>query len=147
MVKLEENGANSASTTDHLDTLPLEGAVRPRHTPTAIGQQIEREDRRSTSGGMRLHNGGLLRFWSSRQKVVSLSSWESELCAVVSSRAEALGLRSRVRELGNITRVTVACDNRGVVDHQQVRDLDWQNIRARDIFGCKRRMMKAGWMW
>ena len=45
MVKLQENGAISAWTTDHLDALPLEGAVRPRHTPTAIGQQIEREDR------------------------------------------------------------------------------------------------------
>ena len=38
-----------------------------------------REDRRSVSGGMLVHNGGLLRFWSRRQKAVSLSSWESEL--------------------------------------------------------------------
>ena len=40
-----------------------------------------REDRRSVSGGMLVHNGGLLRFWSRRQKAVSLSSWESELFA------------------------------------------------------------------
>ena len=39
-----------------------------------------REDRRSVSGGMHVHNGGFLRFLSRRRKAVSLSSWESELC-------------------------------------------------------------------
>ena len=38
-----------------------------------------REDRHSVSGGMLVHKDRLLRFWSRRQKAVSLSSWESEL--------------------------------------------------------------------
>ena len=76
-----------------------------------------REDLRSMSGGILVHNGGLLRFWSRRQKAVSLSSWESELCAAVSTWGEALGLQSGCRDLDNITRLTIACDNQGMVDH------------------------------
>ena len=76
-----------------------------------------REDRRSVSGGMLVHNGGLLRFWSRRQKAVSLSSWESELYAAVSTGVEALGLQSGLKDFGNNTRVTIACDSQGVVDH------------------------------
>ena len=48
----------------------------------------------------------LLRFWSRRQKAVSLSSWESELYAAVSTGVEALGLQSGLRDFGNNTRVT-----------------------------------------
>ena len=48
---------------------------------------------------------------------MSLSSRESELYAVVSTGVEALGLQSALRDLGNNTRVTIACDNQGVVDH------------------------------
>ena len=76
-----------------------------------------RGDRRSVSGGMLVHNGGLLRFWSRRQKAVSLSSWESGLHAAVSTGVEALGLQSGLRDFGNNTRVTIACDIQGVVDH------------------------------
>ena len=76
-----------------------------------------REDRRSVSGGMLVHNGGLLRFWSRRQKAVSLSSWESELYAAVPTGVESLGLQSGLRDFGNNTRVTIACDNQGVVHH------------------------------
>ena len=45
------------------------------------------------SGGVLVHNGGLLRFWSRNQKAVSLSSWESELYAAVSSGTETLALQ------------------------------------------------------
>ena len=48
---------------------------------------------------------------------MSLSSWESELHAAVSTGVEALGLQSGLRDFGNNTRVTIACDNQGVVDH------------------------------
>ena len=84
MVKLQENGAISAWTTDHLTR--YRWRVRSDHDihRQRLGSKSSEKTGRSTSGGMRLHNGGLLRFWSSRQKVVSLSSWESELCAVVS---------------------------------------------------------------
>ena len=59
----------------------------------------------------------LLRFWSRRQKAVSLSSWESELYAAVSTGVEALGLQSELKDFGNNSSVTIACDNQGVVDH------------------------------
>ena len=48
---------------------------------------------------------------------MSLSSWESELYAAVSTGVEALGLQSGLRDFGNNTRVTVACDNQGVEDY------------------------------
>ena len=82
-----------------------------------------REDRRSVSGGMLVHSGGLLRFWSIRQKAVLLLSWESELYAAVSIGVEALGPRCGLRDFGNDTRVTIACDNQGVVDHTARRGL------------------------
>ena len=47
---------------------------------------------------------------------MSLSSWESELYAAVSTGVEALASK-RVTDLRNNTRVTNACDNQGVVDH------------------------------
>ena len=75
-----------------------------------------REDRRSVNGGMLVHNGGLVRFWSRRQKAVSLSSWESEPYAAVPTGVEAFGLQSGLKDFGNNTRVTIACDNQGVVN-------------------------------
>ena len=60
---------------------------------------------------MLVHSGRLLRFWSRRQKAVSLSSWESELYAAVSTGVEALGLR--LRDFGNNTRVTVHATTKG----------------------------------
>ena len=59
-----------------------------------------REDRRSMSGGMLVHNGSLLRFWSRKQKAISLSSWESELYAGVTAGVEAIGLQSGLADLG-----------------------------------------------
>ena len=61
--------------------------------------------------------GGLLRFLSRRQKTPLLSSWESALHAAVSTGVETLGLHSGLGDFGNNTRVTIACDNQGVVDH------------------------------
>ena len=47
---------------------------------------------------------------------MTLSSWESELYAAVAAGVEALGLQSGLRDSGNNTRGTIACDNQGVVD-------------------------------
>ena len=96
-----------------------------------------REDRRSVSGGLLVHNGGLLRFWSRRQKAVSLSSWESELFAAVSTGVEALGLPSGLRGFGNNTRVTIAWTT------PHVRESGWRSTCTRDISACKQRGMKV----
>ena len=76
-----------------------------------------KESRRSTSGGMLVHNGALLRFWSRKQKVISLSSWESELYAGVTTGVEAIGLQSGLADFGIRCRATLMSENQGVVDH------------------------------
>ena len=81
---------------------------------------------------MLVHNGGLLRFWSRRQKAVSLSSRESERYAAVSTGVEALGLQSGLRDFGNKQRVTIACDNQGVVDHTARQGLGVGEARAHE---------------
>ena len=78
---------------------------------------LSREDRRSMSGGMLVHNGSLLRFWSRKQKAISLSSWESELYAGVTAVVEAMGLQSGLADLGCQRSVVLLSDNQGVVDH------------------------------
>ena len=62
-----------------------------------------REDKRLMSGGMLVHSGGLLRFWSKRLKAASMSSWEIELYDAVSTGVEAFVLKIGVRDLGNST--------------------------------------------
>ena len=52
------------------------------------------------------------------KKALSLASWESELYAAMSTGVEALRLQSGLRDFGNHTRVTIACDNQWVVDHR-----------------------------
>ena len=87
------------------------------------------------SEGMLVHSGALLRFWSRRQKVVSLSSLESELYAAVSKKVEALALQNWLRDLGNSTRVTIACDNQGVVDHTARQGVGLaKHVRTRHIW-------------
>ena len=88
---------------------------------------------------MFVHNGGLLRFWSRRRKAVSLSSWESELYASVSTGVEDLGLQSGIGDFGN-TRATTE----GWWATQHVEDLGWRSTCTRDILGCMQRGMKAG---
>ena len=68
-------------------------------------------------GGMLVHNGALLRFWSRKQKVVALSSWESELYAGVMAGFDAIGLQSGLADLGIRCQATLMSDNQGVVDH------------------------------
>ena len=75
---------------------------------------------------------GLLRFWSRRQKAAPLSSWESELFAAASTGVEALGLQSGLRDFGNNTRVTIACDSQGVVDHTARQGLGLAKQRAHE---------------
>ena len=63
-----------------------------------------------------------MRVWSRRQKAMSLWSWGSGLYAAVTTGVEALGLRSGLRDFGNNTRVTIACDQpRGGGPHSTLR--------------------------
>ena len=55
------------------------------------------------SGGMLVHTGGLVKFLSTRQKVISLSSWESQFYAAV----EAIGLYREFPDIGGDVKVTI----------------------------------------
>ena len=57
--------------------------------------------RRSTSGGCLRVGQDTLATWSSTQKVVSLSSAESEYRSMVRCASEAIGLANTIRELGH----------------------------------------------
>ena len=92
-----------------------------------------REDMRSMSGEMLVHSGGLLRFWSRKEKAVSLTSREGELYFAVSTGVEAPGLRSWLRDFGVNTRVTIACDNHGVVDHTARQGLGETNAHETSL--------------
>ena len=76
---------------------------------------------------------------------MSLSSCESELYAPVSTGVEALGLQSGLRDFGNSTRVTVACDNqRGGGPHSTSRTWVGEARAPGTSFRCKQRGLKAG---
>jgi hypothetical protein len=56
--------------------------------------------RRSTSGGVMMVAGGLVKTWSSTQATVAQSSGEAEYYALVRAASEALGLQSIMKDLG-----------------------------------------------
>ena len=63
---------------------------------------------------------------------MSLSLWESEPYAAVST---AIGLQSGLRDFGKNTRVTIACDNQGVVDHTARQGLGLaKHVRTRHLW-------------
>ena len=70
-----------------------------------------RKTRRSTSGGMLVVGGMLVRSWSSTQAVVATSSGEAEYYALVRGSAEAIGLQSILGELGWDLKVEVRVDS------------------------------------
>ena len=59
-----------------------------------------RETRKSTSGGLVQYGNHMLKFWSSTQKVIALSSGEAEYYGIVRGSAEAIGARSTLGDLG-----------------------------------------------
>jgi hypothetical protein len=56
--------------------------------------------RRSTSGGVMMVAGGVVKTWSSTQATVAQSSGEAEYYAIVRAAMEAIGLKSIMEDLG-----------------------------------------------
>ena len=56
--------------------------------------------RRSTTGGVLIVDGGVVKSWSAIQTTVAQSSGEAEYYAMVRAAAEALGLQAIMRDLG-----------------------------------------------
>ena len=64
-----------------------------------------------------MHNSALLPCWSRKQKVVALSSWDSELYVGVVARVEAIGLQSSLADFAMRCKPALMSGNQGVVDH------------------------------
>ena len=68
-------------------------------------------ERKSTSGGMMMINGTVVKHWSRTQATRALSTAEAEYYAVVTGAAEGLGMQSMMADLGVTTHVRVWTDS------------------------------------
>jgi hypothetical protein len=105
--------------------------------------------RRSTSGGVALIGGCLIKHWSKTQTTISLSSGEAELHGIAYGAAQALGLQSLLKDLGWQLRIRVhsdataaigICKRKGIgkIRHLAVTDLWIQDkVRSKALELCK----------
>ena len=59
-----------------------------------------KKTRKSTSGGIVMFGGHLIKSWSTTQDLIALSSGEAEYYGLVKGSAIGLGIRSMMRDLG-----------------------------------------------
>jgi hypothetical protein len=105
--------------------------------------------RRSTSGGVALLGGCLIKHWSKTQTTISLSSGEAELHGIAYGAAQALGLQSLLRDLGWAVRIRIhsdataaigICRRKGIgkIRHLATTDLWIQDkVRSKTLELCK----------
>ena len=103
------------------------------------------QTRRSTSGGVAMRGGHVIKTYSQTQSTICLSSAEAELGGIVKAAAQGLGLQSVARDLGMEMTLAVnadasaaigICRRRGLgkVRHLHVADLWVQDkVRAGDF--------------
>ena len=94
-----------------------------------------RRTRRSTSGGCVLFRGACLKFWSTTQQHIALSSGEAEYYAAVRSGSEGLYLQNLCSDLGIPCRVVIHTDSAAC-----------QGICSRDGVG-KMRHVELQYFW
>ncbi|XP_071727808.1 secreted RxLR effector protein 161-like [Rutidosis leptorrhynchoides] len=77
----------------------------------------EKGDRRSTSGFFTIVGGNLVTWRSKKQKVVSLSSAESEIRGIAKGVVEALWIRKLLTEIGFPAKevIQILCDNEAAI--------------------------------
>ena len=68
-------------------------------------------ERKSTSGGMMMINGTVVKHWSRTQATRALSTAEAEYYAVVTGATEGLGMQSMMADFGLTTQVRVWTDS------------------------------------
>ena len=101
--------------------------------------------RRSTSGGMLVVGGVVVKSWSSTQGSVALSSGEAEYYACVKVAAEALGVQSLAKDLGWVLPIIIFVDSSaakavasrvglGKLRHLEVKDLLLQEAGRKGRF-------------
>ena len=71
----------------------------------------EREDRKSTSGGVLRIGSHVVKTWSSTQQTISLSSAESELYALTKAATQAIGLMQLLEDFGLEIKITIKPDS------------------------------------
>ena len=71
-------------------------------------------ERKSTSGGMMMIIGTVVKHWSRTQATRALSTAEAEYYAVVTGAAQGLGIQSVMADLGVSTQVRVWTDSNAV---------------------------------
>ena len=70
-----------------------------------------RKIRKSTSGGVVMIGGHLIKGWSVTQAVIALSSGEAEYYGIVNGASVGLGIRSVLQDLGCSVRLVVCTDS------------------------------------
>ena len=70
-----------------------------------------KSSRKSTSGGMIVVGGTVVKSWSRTQKTRALSSGEAEFYALTSAAAEALGMQAVAKDMGWDLKITVHTDS------------------------------------
>ena len=71
----------------------------------------DKKSRKSTSGGIVVWGGGMIKSWSKSQSVIATSSGEAELYALTKGVAEGLGIKSLLADLGFDVKLRVWTDS------------------------------------
>ena len=66
--------------------------------------------RKSTSGGVVLRGGHLIKHWSGTQSTAALSSAEAELISLVKGASEGIGMQSLLADFGSPCKLDLATD-------------------------------------
>ncbi|XP_071705169.1 secreted RxLR effector protein 161-like [Rutidosis leptorrhynchoides] len=84
---------------------------------TDVSWAGEKGDRKSTSGFFSIVGGNLVAWRSKKQKVVSLSSAESEFRGIAKGVVEALWIRKLLTEIGFLPKkaIQILCDNEAAI--------------------------------
>ena len=69
-----------------------------------------KKTRKSTSGGVAMIGGHMIKSWSTTQAVIALSSGEAEFYGIVKGSSIGIGLRSVLADLGVDSRIQVHTD-------------------------------------
>ena len=100
---------------------------------------LDKESRKSTSGGIVLHGKHYVKSWSKTQSLVALSSAESELYALIKCTSEILGIKSAMQDWGIQVSGVVKSDASaalGIIQRQglgKVRHIDCSYLYIQQI--------------
>lgn len=75
----------------------------------------DKKTRKSTSSGCIMVGSHVLKVWSKRQQVVSLSSMEAELYAGVKAATEAIGVQAMLAEIGMSLEIDMYMDSSSAI--------------------------------